>query len=181
MPNLPMPEGLGTPDLECVMLNVAPLDVRGAYGDDFNENDLFYGTIPELRYAQGAVAEHKAHITLMFGIHPSPVYRRSVDAVLRGWEPEDLFIDRVGFFPSSIEGQDYNCIIGHVSPLPNLLEARARLEVLDYTDRFTEYRPHITLAYIKGSADLQTWVTRMDEVFGNRTYEVTGLDYGDDD
>ena len=180
MPNLPMPEGLTTSDLECVMLDIAPLDVRGAYGKGLNEDDFFYGDIPELKYAKGPVAERNAHATLLFGIHPSPMYRRSVDAVLRGWEPEDLFIDHVGFFPSSIEGQDYNCIVGHVTPLPNLLEARARLEILDYTDRFTEYKPHITLAYIKGSADLQTWVSYMDEVFGNRTYEVTGLNYGDD-
>ena len=181
MTNLPMPEGMGTPDLECVMLDIAPLDIHEAYGHDLNEDDFFYGDIPELKYAQGPVAEKKAHLTLLFGIHPSPTYRRSVDAVLRGWEPEDIFIDHVGFFPSTIDGQDYNCIIGHVTPLPNLLEANARLQILDHTNRFPEYKPHVTLAYVKGSADLQTWITRMDEVFGKRTYEVTGLNYGDDD
>lgn len=181
MPNLPLPEGVSSPDLECVMLDIKPLRVREAYGDDLNEDDFFYGDIPELRYAQGPVGEKTAHATVLFGIHPSPHYRRSVDAVLRGWEPEDLFIEHVGFFPSSIEGQDYNVIVGHVSPLPNLLEARARLEVLDYTDRFTEYKPHITLAYIKGEADLYEWILRMESVFANRTYEVTGLNYGDRD
>ena len=180
MPNLPMPEGLTTSDLECVMLDIAPLDVRAAYGNAFNEDDLFYGDIPELKYAQGDVAATKAHLTLLFGIHPSPSYRRNVDAVLRGWEPEDVFIDHVGHFPSRIEGQDYNCIVGHVTPLPNLLEGNARLKVLDHTDSFPEYKPHITLAYIKGSADLSKWITYMDEVFGNRTYEITGLNYGDD-
>lgn len=181
MPNMEMPEGLTSSDLECVMLDVPPMNVREAFGDDFNEDDLFYGDIPELKYAQGAVGETKAHVTLLFGIHPSPMYRRSVNAVLSGWKPEDVFIDHVGFFPSTIEGQDYNVIVGHVSPLPNLLEGRARLEVMEHTDRFPEYKPHITLAYVKGSADLEKWVTRMDAEFGNRTYEVLGLNYGDDD
>lgn len=179
MPNLPLPEGLSSPDLECVMLDVDPLNVREAFGEGFSEDDLFYGTTPELKYAQGAVGESTAHATLLFGIHPSPVYRRSVDAVLRGWEPEDLFVSHVGFFPSRDATQDYNVIVAHVEPMPNLLEARARLEILDYTDGFPEYRPHITLAYIKGSADLTEWVSRMDAVFGNRTYSPIGINYGD--
>lgn len=179
MPNLPLPEGLSSPDLECVMLDVSPLNIRGAFGEGFNEDDLFYGDTPELKYAQGAVGESSAHATLLFGIHPSKDYRRNVDAVLRGWEPEDLYVSHVGFFPSRDPEQDYNVIVAHVAPLPDLLEARARLEVLDHTDGFPEYKPHITLAYVKGSADLTEWVTRMDAVFGNRTYSALGINYGD--
>lgn len=179
MPNLALPVNMSSSDLECVMLDIDPLDVRKAMGDDFNEEDLFYGDIPDLKYAQGAVAEKSAHLTLLFGIHPSPTYRRSVDAVLKGWNAEDVFISHVGHFPSRIDGQDYNCIIGHVSPLPNLIEGNARLRVLDHSDNFPDYKPHVTLAYVKGSADLGTWITRLDEAFSNRTYTVTGLNYGD--
>lgn len=181
MPNKPMPENLSSPDLECVMLDVDPLNIRESFGEGFSEDDLFYGETPELKYAQGAVAEKNARLTLLFGIHPSKDYRRNVDAVLREWVPEDVFVDHVSFFPSSVDGQDYNVIVGKVTPLPNLLEGRARLEVLDYTDKFPDYSPHITLAYIKGSASLTKWIERMDAVFGNRTYAVNGINYGDDD
>ncbi len=180
MPNLELPEGMENTSLEYFMLNVANLDIHQAYGNDLNEDDFFYGDIPELKYAQGPVAESKAHMTLLGGIHPSPDYKRMVDAVLRGWKPDDLFVDHVSFFPSRIEGQDYNCIIAKVSVQPNLLEGNARLQVLDHTNEY-DFNPHITLAYVKGAADLQTWITRMDEAFGGRTYEVTGYNYGDDD
>ncbi|UDL16434.1 phosphoesterase [Microbacterium phage Zooman] len=179
MPNIPLPEGVKETDLRYFMLNTPLLDVSREYGKDLNEDDYFYGDIPELKYAKGPVAETKAHLTLLGGIHPSPDYKRMVDAVLRGWKPEDVFVDHVSFFPSRIEGQDYNTVIAKVSVLPNLLEGNARLQVLDHTTQY-EFKPHITLAYIKGSADLPEWIKRMDEAFGGRTFEVTGYNYGDD-
>jgi|SRR6478735_2704502 len=174
-----MPEGLGSPDLECVMLKIAPLDVRGALGKAFDENDFFYGTTPELKYAQGPVGEKKAHATLLFGIHPSPQYHRNVDAVLKGWTPETLHVNKVSTFPIRDEDQEYYVVKGDVSVNRNLREGRARIETLDYTDQFPVYHPHITLAYIKRSADIDKWVQYLDEVFGDQDYEVTGIDYGD--
>ena len=78
MPKLPLPEGLDTPDLECVMINVPTLDIQRAAGDLWDEDALFYGDIPKLKYAQGAVAEENAHLTLLFGLHPSNSYEASV-------------------------------------------------------------------------------------------------------
>jgi len=179
MPNLPLPEHLSTTKLECVMLDIEPLDIHGAFGDDLDEDDFFYGTIPELKYAQGPVAEKQAHLTLLFGIHPSPSYRRSVDAVLKGWKPEPIKLTSVIHFPSPIEGQDYNYIVAKVEKTPNVLEARARLAILDHTDRYPEYQPHVSLAVIKGSAPLGEWIKRMDTAFAGRTYEPGALDYGD--
>ena len=124
MPNEPMPEGMDTPDLECVMLDLGPLPVREAFGMSFKEDELFYGDHPKLKYAQGAVAEKRAHVTLLFGIHPSETYFEDVMEALDGWEPEDVFIREVGYFPSNIEGQDYTCIVGKVIPSANLLLAR---------------------------------------------------------
>ncbi len=181
MPNLPLPEGLERMDLECVMLSVAPLDIHGAYGEDLNEDDLFYGDTPELKYAQGAVAENNAHITLLFGIHPSPRYRKNVDSVLGKWKPGTLHVSGVSTFPIRDEEQEYYVVKGDVHVTRNLEEGRARIETLDYTDQFPEYHPHLTLAYVKRTADIDTWVKRLDEAFGGQDFEVAGLDYGDDD
>lgn len=180
MPNLPLPEGIERTDLECVMLSIAPLDVMGTLGEGVSEDDLFYGDTPELKYAQGAVGEKKAHVTLLFGIHPSPDYKRNVDAVLKGWTPEMIHVSQVSTFPIRDEEQEYYVVKGDVHVSSNLLEGRARLEVLDYTDPFPTYHPHVTLAYVKRTADIDKWVRYLDDVYGDQDFEVTGLDYGDD-
>lgn len=169
-----MPEGKTTADLECVMLKLDPLDVP-----NLGEDDLFYGDTPELKYAQGIVG-HKAHVTLLFGIHPSPSYRRNVDAVLKGWGPQDIYVNGVDVFPIRDPEQEYYVVKGDVAVTHNLREARARLETLDHTDGFPEYHPHVTLAYVKRSADIEKWVTELKKVFAHKNYEAKGIDYGDD-
>jgi 2''-5'' RNA ligase len=174
-----MPEGLGTPDLECVMIDIAPLDVLNILHPTA-ENELFFGTTPELKYAQGAVGATKPHVTLLFGIHPSASYHRWVWAVLKDWTPEPIKITEVGVFPVRDEDQEYRVVIGHVEKTPNLLEARARLETLDYTDGFPEYKPHVTLAYIKRDADEHRWIQRLGEEYNGKVFPVTGVNLGDD-
>jgi 2'-5' RNA ligase len=179
MPNLPMPEGLTPPDLECVMLDLQPLHVMKHVGPQ-RADDLFFGTTPELKYAQGAVAEKTAHVTLLFGIHPSPSYRRNVDAVLKDWKIPLVEIDHVGFFPSPDPEQDYYVIVGHVKRTPELLEGNARLATLDHTNRYPEYAPHVTLAYIKGEAELDWWINRLNDIYKGQVFGPTGLNYGDE-
>lgn len=181
MPNLPMPDGLGIPDLECVMLDVEPLNILASYGMDVNKDDLFYGDIPELKYAQGAVGAESAHVTLLFGIHPSETYFEDVMNALEGWAPDDLMVREVGFFPSTTEGQDYKSIVAHIIPSANLLVARKRLEKLNFTSKFPEYNPHVTLAYIKGTADEKEWVRRLNVTYSRRVLTPLRLNLGLED
>lgn len=184
MPNEPMPEGLDTPDLECVMLDLGPLPVREVFGSAFKEDELFFGDHPKLKYAQGAVAEESSHVTLLFGIHPSETYVEDVLDALGDWEPDDVFIREVGYFPSNVEGQDYTCIVAKVIPSANLLLARKRLETLPFTDQFAaEYKPHVTLVYIKGSKEkrIKRWVDTLGAYYNNRVLTPRELDLGLDD
>lgn len=181
MPNLPLPEGVTIPDLECVMLDVEPFDVKGAFGENFDELDLFFGTHPNLKYAQGDVAADVAHVTILFGIHPSENYQEDVMTALDWWRPEDVLINEIGYFPSRVEGEDYNCIVAHVVKSVNLVTARRALEELPYTDPFPTYSPHITLAYIKGSANLEEWIFRMNAAFAHKIVKQTGLNLGLDE
>lgn len=184
MANLPLPDGLESYDLECVMLDTANLPVmssRGGPVPDALHGDLFFGSAPNLSYAQGAVGEDSAHVTLLFGIHPSPIYRRNVDAVLRGWSPEPVLLSGVSTFPVSGVDQEYVVIKADVAPTPNLLEARARLEILDHTDSHPTYHPHLTLAYVKRTADVDAWVTLLDSVYRGKTLAPLGINYGDED
>lgn len=186
MPNEPMPEGLDTPDLECVMLDLGELDIRQAFGSAWPkaEEELFYGDHPKLKYAQGAVAEDNAHVTLLFGIHPSETYVSDVMEALGDWEPDDVYIQEVSYFPSNVEGQDYTCIVGKVMLTANLMLARKRLETLDFTDQFArEYKPHVTLVYIKGSKPkrIKRWVDTLNAYYANRVLTPHELDLGLDD
>jgi 2'-5' RNA ligase len=179
MANLPMPEGVTKSDLECVMLDVEPLHVLSAYGMDINQDDLFFGDIPELKYAQGPVGEVGAHVTLLFGIHPSETYFEDVMKALEGWVPDDVMIREVGHFNIKVDGEEKcKAIVAHVIPSANLLAARKRLEELDFSTEFTEYKPHVTLAYIKSSADVDTWVRRLNVAYSRRVLTPTALNLG---
>ena len=180
MPNLPMPDGVEMTDLECVMLEVAPFNVEAAMGDAFSENDLFYGDHPNLEYAQGMVGETNPHLTLLFGIHPSDDYEMNVYLALDGWDLPDIMINEIGFFPSRIEGQDYVCIVAHVAQTAPLMAGNARLKELPHTDNFPNYLPHIALAYIKGSADKEEWLFRLNAAFGHKFVKPLALDLGND-
>ena len=185
MANLPMPEGLKTSDLECVMLDVRPIEWEEGYfpklaelfGEGYNPNDLFYGDTDELKYAQGAVYDSVPHVTLLFGIHPSLTYEEDVESVLHDWFTPDLMSQYVGFF----EGDDYYCIVAHLIPTAYLMNARRRLEALPHTTTYPEFKPHMTLAYIKKTANLQLWLERMNKTFANRVFYVAGLNLGKDE
>lgn len=184
VPNLPMPEGLDTPNLECVMLDVDDLPISSIYGHDLDHGDYFFGPTsePKLKYAQGPVAEgdkDRAHVTILFGIHPSKTYYEDVMTALGDWTPDDIFVREVEAFPSTVGGHDYKAIVAKVMPTANLLLARKRLEKLPYTDQFAaEYNPHITLAYIKGEADVDDWLRRMTAYFKGRVLYPTQLNLG---
>lgn len=185
MANLPMPEGLKTSDLECVMLDVQPFrwgedhipTIGELFGEDFNPNDLFYGSTDELKYAQGAVYDSVPHVTLLFGIHPSLTYEEDVNSVLYDWVTPDLMSKYVGFF----EGEGYYCIVAHLDLTAWLMNARRRLEALPHTTTYPEFKPHMTLAYIKKTANLQVWLERMNAAFANRVLYASGLNLGKDD
>lgn len=180
MANLPLPEGLETPDLECVMIDLPALDVLEAYGEDVDQEDLFYGSVRELQYAQGDVAAGGSHVTMLFGIHPSMTYEQDVYSALDGWDIGEVLVGDVDVFPSRVEGQDYNCLVLRVMPTATLLNGRKRLEALPYTDSYPEYKPHVTLVYLKGTADVGEWKFRMQKAFANKVLPVNGLNLGKD-
>lgn len=186
MPNLPLPDNTTVKDLECVMIGVPTMDIQRAVGEDlWDEDAMFYGNVPELEYAQGAVAEDIAHLTLMFGIHPSISYEASVLMALDGWDLPDILINEVKYFPSRVEGQNYICIYAEVVKSAALLAGRERLEQLDYTDQFTEYKPHITLVYLKTDTgvDTQAWLDALNAGFAHKfiSSEKVWLDLGVDE
>lgn len=177
--------GITIEDLGCIMLDVAPFTVTELV--EGGENDLYYGTIPALRYAQGAVAEKSAHVTLLYGLLDfGGLHTKLVDSVLLGWSTPSVRIKEVSFFPSSNQGEDYSVIVGKIDVTPELLEGHHRLQLLPHIDTFPEYVPHLTLAYIKNNESgvkwvdtpKEKWVRTLNRKLAGKSFAVSCINYG---
>ena len=176
--------GVSIPDLGCIMLDVESFDVTRHVAN--GEADLYYGTLPQLRYAQGAVAEKSAHVTLLYGLlEPGPAWQKHVDAVLEGWNILSVRISDVSFFPSTAQNEDYSVIVAKIEVSAELLEGHRRLQLLPHVDTFPDYTPHLTLAYIKNGPSgvewaesaLEKWLTTLSPLEGVEL-SISGINYG---
>lgn len=157
--------GIDLYSLRAVMLTVANIPVSSYL--DVND-DLFFGADHKTRYAQGAVGEASAHLTLHQGVLQSvPV--ELIDRVLEGWEPEPATIDRVHVF----DAPEFYCVVAKLRDSENIRDGHDRLRLLPHIDCFAEHTPHITLAYVKRSADITRWTTALASLAG-QSFEVTG-------
>lgn len=181
MAKLPLPEGITNKDLECVMLDLPSLDIEEAYGEDYNFTDLYFSDHEQLRYAQGDVAAKSAHVTVLFGIHPSDTYEEDVYSALDGWELPPILLSEIETFPSRVEGEDYTCLVAKVVPTAQLLSGHRRLQALPFSSNFDTYIPHVTLAYLNNTADIGEWKFRMQKAFNARLIDPIGLNLGLDD
>jgi 2'-5' RNA ligase len=90
--------------------------------------------------------EDKAHVTVKYGLHTENA--KEVADVLKGEPPIKATIGKVSIFPAK-EGADYDVVKMDVDS-PDLHRLNAKIaKNLDVTDTHPEYKPHITLAYVK--------------------------------
>ena len=164
--------------LGCVMLPVEPFDIFGEGRDSLlNREDLYVSPDPAKFWVKGDVSEN-AHITLLYGlIQPAYIISSWVDEVLAGWErPEFLAPERISFFPSPDANElGYAAIVVEVED-EHLVEANQRLSYLPHVNTFPDYRPHMTLAYVKLS-EAQKWMDALENAQFH-LYVKDGLDYG---
>lgn len=171
--------GVHIRDLGCVMLDVEPLDIKGAIPDDW----AYTSSNPNLRHVSGIQTE--AHITLLFGLlYNANAIRAAVDEVLDGWEPGDLYTQSIGAFPSPMPDEPYSCIIAEVEMRKPLLDAHARLSLLPHINTHPDYRAHVTIAYVHKDrqADAIEAVRRAlgtRDIFTHVPLVPIGLNYGD--
>lgn len=161
--------GIDTNRLGCIMLDTEPIEV----GSLIDPEDLY--TDPEDEFAQGIISESTPHVTLLYGLISSgQAMRKHVDAVLAGWELGSVQIVHVTAFEGN---PDYTPLVAEVST-DGLDEGNARLRLLPHIDTFPEYRPHITLAYLKPNADVSGYVDALTRRLALMQVKVTGINYG---
>lgn len=173
-PNLYDGTGVDPEDLGCIMVDVEPIAVMTHLPDDF-ASDLIDATSRH-DHAMGAVAEKEAHVTLLYGLlENGNTWKDKVDAVLEGWSLDTVKIHEVGFF----ETPDSFAVIAHVVLTPELIDGHERLTLLPHIQTFSEYKPHITLAYVSKDADINEWVSLLGDQYNGTTVKVSGINYGD--
>jgi phage portal protein BeeE len=155
----------------CIMLKTEALEilslVPNAESDLATEVDMDRSPVP---------GETSPHVTLLYGLlNNGNTWKSAVDNVLDGWEADSVTIDEVGFFTLP----DSYAIIAHIKKTTELVDGHDRIGLLPNAETFSEYKPHITLAYIKKDADLGKWIKTLGEVYNGEKLETAGIDYGD--
>lgn len=161
----------------CIMLDVEPLPISNAFDD---EDVFYYSRNPMLRYVKGPVAETGAHATLLYGLTPDDnagvEQRESVNELLEGLNLSSVVIDTVDFFPPQFN-EPYACIIGKLRTDGDLGEANRRLRFLPHIDTFVDYKPHVTLAYVRAEHKERA-IWRLGTALENIELNAIGINYG---
>ncbi len=161
-------------DLGCIMLDTEKLDVLKHVPEDLH-SELNDATTRH-DHAMGAVAETEAHVTLLYGLlENGNVWKDKVDAVLSDWSIDSVKVEEVGYF----ETPDSFAVIAHIKKTPELIDGHERLTLLPHIQTFSEYKPHLTLAYVSKDAAIDDWVDHLGTAYNGKTIKAKGINYGD--
>lgn len=154
-PDLYKSLGIDINKLGCVMLDlVDPIDMPLSYTF---EPESFYTAKNEAHFwINGYAGDKNPHMTLLYGLL-TPAYEQAdnIATVLEDWSLPTVKVKEIGYFPSTMPDEEYFCIIAMIEVTPKLLEGSQRLEFLPHINTFTEYKPHVTLAYIRKDEKLR--------------------------
>ena len=159
-------------NLGCIMLNTETIKVTKFVED--GQADLLP---PVDDHERGAVAERSAHVTLLFGLlENGNVWKEKVDALLDDWERDSVTIKDV----TALDLGESYAIVGLIKKTPELTDGHERLTLLPHIQTFSEYKPHITMAYVEhDEAVAEKWVNALRAEYKGATLKTTGIDYGD--
>lgn len=101
---------------------------------DPNDSSYGYGDYP--------------HVTIKYGFEPD-IDRMDVAKILKGVSPFLVNLVALNQFNSHT---DYDVVKFEVAKNPTLMELRRRCDGYPNTDSYPEYKPHMTLAYVKKGA-----------------------------
>lgn len=169
--------GINLGDLGCIMLEADSFPVTELVTK--GKDDLYTSLNAERWWVDGAVAERVAHVTLLYGlIEHGQAWKPLVDIVLTGWTPPLLQVESIGAFDSPWDDEPYSCIVAHIKVTPELVEGFHRLEMLPHINTYPEYKPHMTLAYVKKEAK-ERWLKELGSSFDGKKIAVNKINYGE--
>ena len=87
--------------------------------------------------------DNEPHVTVKFGYAPD-LNKQDLATILRGIKPFNIILHALTQFNNS----DFD-VVKFDAESPVLRELRARADRFPNQDKFPEYKPHMTLAYVK--------------------------------
>ena len=158
-------------DLGCIMLDLEPMEVMKYV--EGREDELFENP----KWDQGSVpAETVPHVTLLYGLlENGNKWKDKVDLLLKDWKLDKVKIEKVGFFDTP----DSYAVVAHLEKTEELVDGHERLTLLPHVNTFSEYLPHMTLAYVKKEANVEEWVKLLGKQYNSKTVKAAGINYGD--
>lgn len=143
------------------------------------ESDYVYAPEGDYRsWVKGPVGESGAHVTAKYGLLiPAHEIQPAVNELI-GW-PREVSVEVVDItvFPSPYPDLPYGCLVALLGG-EELAEMNASLSVLPHVDSFSEYRPHLTLAYLKPEVASYAGIAEATRWLLGTKLTVTGIDYG---
>lgn len=164
--------GIDLKTLGCVMLGTETPDTSF-----IKDEDLYYANDPKLFWINGR-AGGNSHITLKYGLLNS-VRQEHVNAVIDGLTlPERLHGNGLVKFDSPYPDEPYECIVLAISTVGSLMDLHSHLNYLPHINTFPDYKPHVTLAYVRKGWYNENLGPVHSPRAGYQSVKTTELDYG---
>lgn len=162
--------GIDFDKLGCIMLNTTKIPVAQYVPESGND------VVSDGSHS-GLVGETEPHVTLLFGLlENGNTWKNKVDSVLETWNCPTVTINRVSFFDLG----DQYAIVGIVEKSNELVDGHERLTLLPHINTFSEYIPHITLAYVQHDEAIRDkWVFNLNKRYEGQLVQTRGINYGD--
>lgn len=126
-------------DFGCVLLRLK-LDNWNDVTSIIDDEDLYKPEDPSFGL------EKSPHITVFYGLH-SDINHEKVEDCIQKWKDKDfeISVDKIDFF----ENEEFDVIKFSVDCNDNLKKFNSDLSKFPNSNRFKDYKPHITIAYLK--------------------------------
>lgn len=148
--------------------------------DAFYKSFAYYAKNKERFWIDGFVSEKTPHLTLFYGfLQEAGCFKIHIEKLLKDTNISTVKISEVSFFDSPYEDEPYYCIIAKIEKTDDLIEAHNKMTLLPNIQTFPDYKPHITIAYIKkDDAVRDEFIKDMNTLLKGKELKVVGLNYG---
>lgn len=138
--------------------------------------------IPVAQYVEDSVeeiievtSEVEPHVTLLYGLlENGNIWKDKVNELLAGWSCKTVTIREIDVF----DLDNRYAVVALLDKEEDLIDGHERLTLLPHLSTFSEYVPHITLAYLKPGADIDKWVKALSKKYNGQKVATTKLNYG---
>ena len=145
------------PTYGCVMLDTNMRDWEDIHISGIDPNDVFIKPLD-----QSFGLEENPHMTVIYGIHENEVDPEVIMEVIKeNMEDVTVMISKI----SNFESEEYDVVKYDIPVTEQIAHYRKMFENnFENTQSFTEYHPHMTIAYVKPGTG-KKYVSDLDQPF----------------